>query len=170
MDWLWIMHYLRTRNSHCWGYRAMLFQRRIIQGRTSIILVNGRQKKGGKEYNDETHNTTRNPNNKNINNSKKNLRRRSKIPALIHMKPKETAETICSKQLACAMQTRWHLNLQVNQLAKSDAIKLNKLSKTGIASAIIHARIQTANPIATQDPVAIQSRECMRSLLRKIRT
>lgn len=128
------------------------------------------KKRGGKEYNDETHNTTRNPNNKNINNSKKNLRWRSKIPALIHMKPKETAEAICSKQLACAMQTRWHLNLQVNQLAKSDAIKLNKLSKTGIASAMIHARIQTANPIATQDPVAIQSRECMRSLLRKIRT
>lgn len=71
------------------------------------------------------------------------------------------------------MQTRTihtRVNLQVNQLAKSDAIKLSKLSKTGIASAIIHARIQTTNPMATQEPVAMKSRECMRSLFRKIRT
>lgn len=61
-------------------------------------------------------------------------------------------------------------DLQVNQLAKSDAIKLSRLLKTGIASAIIHASNHTAAPIAIQEPVATQSRLCMRSLLRKIRT
>lgn len=60
--------------------------------------------------------------------------------------------------------------LQVNQLAKSDAIKLSRLLKTGIASAMIHASNHTTAPIAIQEPVATQSRLCMRSLLRKIRT
>lgn len=61
-------------------------------------------------------------------------------------------------------------DVQVNQLAKSEAIKLSKLLKTGMASAIIHATIHTPATIATQQLVVKTSRLCMRSVPRKIRT
>lgn len=32
-----LMHYLHTRNWHCWDYRAMLCLMRTIQGHTKLV-------------------------------------------------------------------------------------------------------------------------------------
>lgn len=52
--------------------------------------------------------------------------------------------------------------LQLNQLANSALIKLNKLLKLGIPSAMIQAIIQQIKPMATQEPTETRSRPPMR--------
>lgn len=53
-------------------------------------------------------------------------------------------------------------HLQLNQLANSALIKLNKLLKLGIPSAMIQAMIQQVKPMATHEPTEIRSRPPMR--------
>lgn len=54
---------------------------------------------------------------------------------------------------------------------KSDlTIKLRRLLKTGIASAMIQAIVHKTSPISTHDPIDRQLRFCMWSVPRKIRT
>lgn len=52
--------------------------------------------------------------------------------------------------------------VQLNQLANSALIKLNKLLKLGIPSAMIQAIIQQVKPMATQEPTETRSRPPMR--------
>lgn len=48
--------------------------------------------------------------------------------------------------------------------------KLRRLLKTGMASAMIHARIHSTRTMPVHIPIAFQSRRCMRSLFRNKRT
>lgn len=40
------MHYLHTRNWHCWDYRAMLYLMRTIQGHTKIVNTSPQKGRG----------------------------------------------------------------------------------------------------------------------------
>jgi hypothetical protein len=51
-----------------------------------------------------------------------------------------------------------------NVIGRGHTIKLSKLLKTGIAVAMIQATTQRATPIPIQDPTALKSRFCMRSV------
>jgi len=66
--------------------------------------------------------------------------------------PRPTARVSCHCH---RFITTWHL--QLNQLANSALIKLNKLLKLGIPSAMIQAMIQQVNPMATQEPTETRS-------------
>lgn len=53
---------------------------------------------------------------------------------------------------------------------REPTIKLSKSLNTGIASAIIHARVHSTNPIITHVPIETSPRWCMRSVPRNKRT
>lgn len=63
-------------------------------------------------------------------------------------------------------------DIQLNQLPNNALIKLNNSLKTGIDSAITHARVHMLRPIATHVPVAMKLCWCMwcERAPRKIRT
>jgi hypothetical protein len=66
----------------------------------------------------KTYNAACDSHDEDVQNSKRSLHRSRKEPALIEMQPEKSAEAVCNRQRDIKIVGK---NLQVNQLAKSDA-------------------------------------------------
>lgn len=138
----------------------------------------------------ETYYRSSDDHNQSVDDRQCDLARRGEVPAPVEMQPVDTTKSNCDSQYMIIHDWVSGLNLQLNQLAKRElwntasqktyprrdtvtplTIKLNKLLKVGIPSAMIHAIIQQVNPMPTHDPTETRSRWPMRcGELRKIRT